>query len=338
MRILQVGNAQIRRFGKARVSTEHKLLHGFIRGNHHVLHFSDRDMASFLAPFGLRDLGVGKMNRKLVETAANFRPDLLLLGHCDLISNKTLAQIEARVPGVKIAYRNVDPLFVPHNVKAIQRRLDSVDAIFITTAGPGLDQFRGRRAAIHYIPNPTDPSIEQLDNSQADTLDIDLFFCGNSDEHTDRKTLIVELKEALEGSELRFHTYGYFGQPSVWGHDYDTVLSRSKMGLNLNRQEDFLYTSARLAQLAGNGVLPFTREDAQLEKLFGKETLVTFSTKEDLLEKILFFGKNDVARKEKASLCRTFYRRHFNSEAVAQYILERTLGAELSRDYIWAEF
>lgn len=338
MRILQVGNAQMRRFGKARVSTEHKLNKGFIRNNHHVLHFSDRDMASFLAPFGLRDLGIGKMNRKLLETACNFQPDLILLGHCDLVKNSTLEAIRTSVPEVRIAYRNVDPLFVPHNVEAIHRRTSTVDAIFITTAGPGLDQFRGRRASIHYIPNPTDASIETLDNSQRDDLPYDLFFCGNSNEHTERKNTIVSLCENLKSTDVTFKTFGYFDEPSVWGQDYEAVLSRSKMGLNLNRQEDYLYSSARLAQLMGNGILAFIHRAGEMQQLLGEDTAVFFDTKEELLEKILHFKEHDADRKAVASRGRDFYRTHFSSDAIAQYIVDRTLNRPVSPPCIWADY
>ena len=151
MRILQVGYAQMRRHGKIRVSTEYKLWNGLIRNNHNVLHYSDRDMAAFLAPFNLRDLGKGKSNRKLIETADNFHPDMILIGHCDIIRNETLEEIRKLLPDVRIAYRNVDPLFVPHNVEAIHRRTEVVDTIFVTTGGSGLDQFRGKRARIHYL-------------------------------------------------------------------------------------------------------------------------------------------------------------------------------------------
>lgn len=338
MRILQVGNAQIRRFGKARVSTEHKLHNGFIRNGHRVLHFSDRDMAAFLAPFKLRDLGVGKMNRKLTETAANFRPSLLLLGHCDLVRNETLDGIRRVVPNVKIAYRNVDPLFVPHNIDAIHRRTATVDAIFITTAGRGLEQFRGKRASIHYIPNPTDASIEQLDNSRCDDLPYDLFFCGNSNEHTSRKETIVYLKKALDGSGVCFKTFGYFGEPNVWGHQYDTVLAKSKMGLNLNRQEDYLYSSARLAQLMGNGILAFISREGKMEQLIPENAAAFFSSREELLEKILAFAKDDALRKQTAATGREHYRKHFSSERVAQYIVERTSELPLSEDFIWLNF
>ncbi|WP_269526187.1 glycosyltransferase [Coraliomargarita parva] len=339
MRILQVGYAQTRRWGKARVSTEHKLYNGLVRNCHNVLHYSDRDMAAFLAPFGLRDLGKGKSNRKLVEVASNFRPDLILLGHCDIIRNETLLEIRRLLPEVRIAYRNVDPLFVPHNVEAIHRRKEVVDTIFVTTAGPGLDPFKGYRATVHYMPNPTDVAIEFLENASRVDLPIDLFFCGNSNEHTTRKDTVVALSEQLRDSDLVFKTYGFFGEPNVWGRDYDAVLAQSKMGLNLNRQEgDFLYSSARLAQLMGNGIVPAIHRACQMQVLLGEERAVFFDSVEELIPKLKELHADDAQRRALAAEGQRFYREHFCSERVAQYIVERTMGIPFSHDYIWQQF
>jgi len=329
-----VGYAQMRRWGAMRVSTEYKLWNGLIRNGHNVLHFSDRDMAAFLAPFGLRDLGVGRMNRRLIETAENFRPDMILLGHCDLVSNDTLAAIRRKLPDIRIAYRNVDPLFVPKNVDAIHRRTDTVDAIFITTGGKKLDPFRGKRASIHYMPNPCDPAVETLDNSRRDDLPVDLFFCGNSDEHTERTKTVEFLKEALDG-KLVFRTPGYFGEPNVWGADYDALLSQSKMGLNLNRQEDYHYSSARLAQLMGNGILAFIDRTGHLDELIPEDCAAYYDDHEDLLRQIRHFAGDDSSRRSVAAEGRRLYTTRFSAENISRYIIEKTFHSATSGEHSW---
>jgi hypothetical protein len=339
MKILQVGYAQTRRWGKSRVSTEHKLYNGLVRNCHHVLHYSDRDVASFLAPFGWRDLGKGKSNRKLIEVADNFQPDLILLGHCDIITNETLEEIRKLLPSVRMAYRNVDPLFVPHNVEAIQRRIHTVDSIFVTTAGPGLEPFKGGRASVHYMPNPTDLAVEFLENGANLDLPYDLFFCGNSDEHTTRKEMVVDLRSRCDQAGILFKTFGYFDEPNVWGRDYDAVLAKSKMGLNLNRQEgDFLYSSARLAQLMGNGIVPLIHRAGQMECLLGEERAVYFSDIDELMQKVTELNADDARRRSIAQEGQRFYRENFCCERVAQYIVERTLGLPWTAEYIWAEY
>lgn len=339
MRILQVGYAQTRRWGKARVSTEHKLYNGLVCNHHNVLHYSDRDMAAFLAPFGLRDLGKGKSNRKLLEVALNFEPDLMLLGHCDIIRNETLVEIRKCLPSLRIAYRNVDPLFVPHNVEAIRRRTDVVDAIFVTTAGEGLEQFRGQRASIHYMPNPTDQAVEYLENASHSDLPYDLFFCGNSNEHTSRKKTVVDLKNAFDATDVVFKAFGYFDEPNVWGKDYDAVLAKSKMGLSLNRQEgDYLYASARLAQLMGNGIVALIHDGCRMQDLLGADRAVYFSDPDELVTKIKTLKVDEALRQSVAAEGQRFYREHFCSERVAQYIVERTMGLAWTHEYIWSEY
>ena len=330
----------MRRWGSARVSTEFKLYNGLVRNFHHVLHFSDRDMAAFLAPFKLRDLGRGRVNRKLIEVADNFQPEMILLGHCDLIRNETLDEIRKLLPNIRIAYRNVDPLFVPHNVEAIHQRKSVVDTIFVTTAGKALDPFKDSRAEVFYMPNPTDQAVENLNNweKSADELPYDLFFCGNSNEHTDRKQTVVALKQAFEGSEVNFKAFGYFGEPNVWGRDYDAVLAKSKMGLNLNRQEgDYLYSSARLAQLMGNGIVPVIHRAGRMEELIGEDCAIYFSYTKQLIEKVRELQFNDECRIAMARAGQTFYRKYFSSACVADFIVNRTMKAPKPKHFIWAD-
>jgi len=339
MRILQVGYAQARRFGQIHVSNEHKLWNGLIKNSHNVLHFSDRDMAAFLAPFRLRDLGKGKANERLIRTAVNFQPEMMLIGHCDLIKNETLAAIRKELPDLRIAYRNVDPLFIERNVAAILHRSKIVDSVFITTGGDGLNQFRGNRATVHFMPNPCDPAVDTHNNSEKEELPTDLFFCGNSQEQTDRSRLVEHVYKALNKSDVSFRTPGFFEQKTVWGVDYENLLKESKMGLNLNRQEGyFLYSSDRVAQLIANGILAFIHKSSGLNQLIGEDTAVFFESRDELVEQILHYKKNEPARKKVSAAGYSFYREHFSCDQVAQYIVDRTFGNDRANSHIWSQY
>lgn len=336
MRILQVGYAQMRRFGDIHANMEYKLYYGLIRLNHYVIHYSDRDMASFLAPFKLRDLGKPAANKKLIETADNFKPDMILLGHCDIIKNETLDEIRKLVPDVRIAHRNIDPLFVPRNVNAIQSRTHSCDSIFITTAGKKLDQFRGNRADIYHMPNACCASIDCNDNSKKDNLPIDLFFCGNSEELSNRTETVNYVANALRDDAINFHAYGYGERPNAWGYTYDQILATAKMGLNLNRQEgDYLYSSDRVAQLMSNGILAFINRASSLSELFGESRAVYYKDNAELVRKIREYQQDDAARKSVAAEGRRFYHEHFSSEKVAEYIISKTMNTKPRFDFIW---
>lgn len=337
MRVLHIAYQQLRRYGHNRVSWAHKLTLGLIKNDHAVQVFSDRDVAAFEAPFGIRDLGKKAANRRLLDTADAFEPDLVIAGHCDIISNATLRALRRRHPAVVIVHCNNDPLFVPSNVARIRHRCDAVDAVFVSTGAHELQQFADTGVPCYHMPNPVDPSIETLDNSLLSDLPVDLLFCSNSNEYTERLQMVKRLKAELHG-EVNVKTHGSFGEAPVWGRDYDRALAVSRMGLNLNRQEGHhWYSSARMAQLAGNGILTFTHASPRFDQLFPPESLVYFADEVELLRLIREFHYDDARRQVWAGRARRFFHRHLNTRCYAQYIVEAAMGLPFSQDYVWAK-
>ena len=124
----------------------------------------------------------------------------------------------------------------------------------------------------------------------------------------------------------------------MWGLDYDLALSNSKMGLNLNRQEgDYWYSSARMAQLAGNGLLTFTHASNRFDTLMPKETLVYFNDEHELSQKINQFYQDDDMRKAWAANTRAFFHEQLNSTLYAQYIVETAMQLPYSNPYVWLD-
>ncbi|SEA09463.1 glycosyltransferase [Microbulbifer marinus] len=336
MRVLNIAYQQLRRYGKTRVSWAQKLTFGLIKNDHYTQVFSDRDVAAFEAPLGIRDLGVKKANRRLLETVDAFEPDLVIAGHCDMIGNDTLKEIKQRLPNCVIAHCNNDPLFVPSNVERIKYRAEVADAVFVSTGRRELKMFEGFGARVYHMPNPVDPAIENLDNSQRTDLPIDLLFCSNSNNFTKRLQMVKNLKDAL-GDSLNFKTYGSFGEAPVWGRDYDRALAQTKMGLNFNRQDThYWYSSARMAQLAGNGILQFTSDKLHFDELLPPESVVYFDDEQDLLAKIREFHGDDAKRRAWAARARDFFQTEMNSQLYAQYIVEASTLQPFSHDYAWA--
>lgn len=336
MRVLHIAYQQLRRYGQTRVSWAQKLSFGLIKNDHYLQTFSDRDIAAFEAPLGIRDLGVGKANKRLLEMVDAMEPDLVIAGHCDMITNDTLKTIKGLYPNAVVAHCNNDPLFVPSNVERIKSRASVVDAVFVSTGRRELRQFEGIGARLYHMPNPVDPSVECLNNAERDDLDIDLLFCSNATEFTQRLQMVGRIKDVVAG-EMNFKTYGSFGESPVWGRDYDRALARTRMGLNLNRQEgDYWYSSARMAQLAGNGILQFTHSGPRFDELLPAESAVYFDDEADLLAKVREFHHDDNKRKAWAGRCRDFFHREINSRLYAQYIVEASMGVPFSHDYVWA--
>ena len=335
-RLLLVDNLMIRRYGNLRMGPGRKLMCGAIRNDWRICEFSDRDMARLLAPLGIRSLGGVIANRKLLLTAKNFRPDIMLLGHCDYITNETLAAIRKAVPGIRIAHFNVDPLWQPRTRAQMADRMESCDALFATTAGEVLKTWTTGRNIVAYMPNPSDPSMENQDNGAKTDFARDLFFAGNPREGDPRWDLLRELLPKIEG-RLRVEIFGA-DRPSIWGADYEDVLATSKMSLNLNRREgDLWYSSDRIAHLMGFGILTFQSSKNGMQRFFSDRETVWFDEAADLAEMILRYQADDSARAAVASAGRAKYHALFNGARVLRFMVETMLGEPYSEPYEWAE-
>ena len=169
IRILHVTNFNERHDGRLFFNTGRRLNNGFIRLGHSVLEFSDRDIVKHYK--SLQDYTGGKaLNQKLINTVYNYKPDLLIFGHADLIKNNTLSYLKDNYKNLRIAQWFLDPLIKngPDFIKNKSRILDKIeftDANFITTS-PDVLNFLPKNKQCLFMPNPTDPSFEVLNNIQ----------------------------------------------------------------------------------------------------------------------------------------------------------------------------
>lgn len=337
MRIVHACNLMLRRYGNWKFFTDFKLMNGMVRNNWNVCTFSDRDIAKFTAPLNLKPLGSRAANRHFLETCENFRPGAIFIGHCDIISNQTLKTIKQRMPDIPIIHYNIDALWIDTNVAKIHHRKEVVDAIFLTTGGDALKPFKTARNVVGYIPNATDPAIDQFDNSKVTEFERDLMYCGKGDKTDERYPLIVNLHQQLK-DKLRFDTYGVYGKPDIWGESYEHVMKTSKMALNLNRVEGWpLYSSDRIAQLMGNGLLTFVWDKGDMRRLFTDQHCAFFKNEAELVRKVLEFQNDDALRQAVAASGRAHYHEHFSASRITRYMIEKTMGTRLSFDYLWNE-
>jgi hypothetical protein len=313
----------------------HKLVHGLTRQGHNVMLFDDRRVARAATIFNSRKGGIGSANKRLYEACAQFQPELLVLGHCEMIQNITLDLIRKAVPNIRIVYRNDDPLMHTQNVKDIHNRTKSVDWIFITTAGKDLQQFSGQRAKISHVPNPTDRVIDAGKNFEHSNQPHDVFYgIGGVYKGDPRPAFMENIRNACP--ETRFDIRGMLGKPNVFGVGYYATLSQAKMGLNYSRENNvYLYSSDRMAQYMGNGLLTFVDRATGFPELFSEDQVGFYSTPEELAEKIRFYTANDTTRK--AVAYQGWQRIHdiFASEKVGQYMVDCALEQKHSFSYAW---
>jgi len=337
MRLLLVDNLMIRRYGNLKMGPGRKLMCGAVRNNYRLAEFSDRDITRFLAPMGIRSIGARLANKKLVQTARNFRPDVLLIGNCDYIQNWALEEIRARLPRIRMAHFNVDPLWIPWHVEQLQIRMHSTDGLFVTTAGDPLRQFCTGKNVVAYMPNPSDAAMEVENNAAKSEFRRDLVFCGKELANDDRNDFLRQLKRDLDG-RMRFDTPGMFGAAPVWGADYELTLAESKMALNLNRMEGWpLYSSDRIAHLMGDGLLTFLSDRGGMQRFFGDHQVAYFHDRGDLAEKILHYQTHDDERRAVAAAGRQAYHAMFDSARVLKFMVETLLGESYSESYEWAD-
>ena len=104
----------------------------------------------------------------------------------------------------------------------------------------------------------------------------------------------------------------------------------------VRRRPAYWYSSARMAQLVGNGLLTFTHADANFNSLMPSETLVYFSNDDELLTKVVEFHRDDAKRRYWASRARDFFHREINATLYARYIVETAMEQSYSHEYVWA--
>ena len=327
MKIIHAANFNIGKAGTAYYSIDRKLTNGMIRNGHFVYDFSYRDIARSSNKFGSKRFGTGAMNRQLLETVYNIEPDLLLIGHSEIIWNETLYEIKKILPDIVISMWYVDPLFNDKKLAHIYNRLENIDNIYCTTGGELLFKFKREHNNVFYIPNPVDSSIENLKNDENHDFPIDLLFCGIDKGESERTQTIRYLQEHLH--DINFSIYGSLGNPPIYGNNYIKALANSKMGLNISRRNNiFLYSSDRIAQLTGNGILTFTPDTPGMRELYTEDEVVYFSSHHELMEKVQYYKTHDDERIRIARNGRLKSHDKFNSSAVARYITNTSTGIE----------
>ncbi len=347
MRILHASHTHLKSLGARNYFLPVRINNGFIRNNHEVYWFSDRDMARYSSIFHSRKTGVGACNRKFLEVCRNFEPDVIALCSQDILRPETLAEARRILPNVAIFQYYIDPLFDASNFRNARSKAEVVDWTFVTTAGPVLTRLAGARSRVAFIPNPVDPSIDTHRCHERTDQPCDVFFAGHISkwQHPDdlRGRAHELIKERLPQARAAFHGHG--GNPSLFGAAFMRALGQAKIGLNFSQRnmdaqpgpggELYLYSSDRIGLYQGNGLLVFTTRAFNLSDLYGADTIVEVEGADEFIDRLKYYLENDGARQRVARAGYELGHRDFNERLVAQYMLEATLGLPFSHPYRW---
>ena len=278
----------------------------------------------------------------MIEVISNYLPDLIVLGHADLIKRETIQFIKKTYPNIKFCQWFLDRMDTKwiKNLNRFRHKLDLMDANFCTSDPKMLRVKKDK--PIYYLPNPVDESFEVLKNDQNSYLNNDVFFAMSHGVHRgvlkkgkfdERETFIEKLKKLTPN--IKYDLYGMDKNQPIWADNFINKISKSKMGLNLSQGKAVkYYSSDRFAQLIGNGLLVLVDEKTKFKDFLNKNEIVTYKNINDLSKKIIELNKNDKLRKKIAKNGREKYHKFFNSKNIADYIISKTFKVKKNK-FFW---
>ena len=341
LKILHVTNFNERHNGRLFYNTGKRINNGFVRLNHSVLEFSDRDIVSYYRSVG--DInGSNGLNNKLIEVISNYVPDLIVLGHADLIKSETLKFIKKNYPQIKIVQWFLDRMdsHWSFNKSRFLNKIDIIDTSFCTT-DPGILNF-DNKYNIQYMPNPVDESFERLRNYNLNNFNNDVFFAMSHGVHRgvlkkgkfDEREIFIN-KLLTKSPNIRFDLYGMHNKQPVWADNFINSIAQSKIGLNLSQGKAAkYYSSDRFSQLIGNGLLVMVDQKTEFKKFFNDDEIIFYKNINDLSQKIIKYSNDDKLRKKIAKKGTQKYFKYFNSTLIAKFIIDKTFGTS-SKKYYW---
>jgi glycosyltransferase involved in cell wall biosynthesis len=345
LRILHVTNFNERLDGRLFFNTGRRINNGFIRLGHSVLGFSDRDIQKYYRSIG--DIkGKKTLNDKLKKTCYNYKPDIVVTGHADLISKEQIQELKEDNPNTKFAQWFLDPLNkngpdFKRNKERILNKIEVMDTTFITTCPSALN-FLPNNSKNFYIPNPSDYSFETLNNFKK-SCSVDVFFALSHGVHrgqlkfgkVDDRIIFLEKLQKIT-SDVKFDLYGINNVQPIWADHYFKTISNAKMGLNLSRGDAIkYYSSDRITQIVGNGLVCLIDEKTCYRDFFNDKEMIFYKNISDLSEKIQRISYDDKLRKKIAKNGKEKYMKYFNSTKVADFIINKTLNIKSKNKYLW---
>jgi hypothetical protein len=192
------------------------------------------------------------------------------------------------------------------------------------------------------MPNPSDESFEILKNYE-NKCENDIFFAMSHGVHRgelkkgkfdDRELFINKLKKL--NKEISFDIYGMNNVQPVWGDNFIQAISNSSMGINLSRGQPVkYYSSDRIAQLLGNGLLTFVDQKTQLGDFLTNDQIIVYKNLDDLSYKLNKYKKDRKDAKRIAKNGKSVYLKNFNSTIISDFILSKLFDYKSKNRFIW---
>ena len=315
------------------ISIANKLSKGFIRNNHDVINFSYRNYLT--KNFVTKNNTF--INEKIINVAQNYRPNLVVLGHNNILESKTLSTIKGKYNSKivlwyedALGYRGEGPNW-KNNLTLIENNNELIDQYYLTTH-PDEIKTTIKRKKLKYLPIPVDPNIENLNVYEYKNRYKDLFFAlshgvnfgklkkGKSDE---REIFINQLMNKYPN--IKYNILGISNELPKWNYNFYEELIKCKMSLNLSRGKPLKYTSSnRIAALIGNGIYTFIDEQTKFKEFFNENEVGFYKNLDDLGNKIEFMLSNPKKIDQYGKNGKSKYFKLFNNQRIAKNIIDNT--------------
>ena len=321
------------------ISIASKLSNGLIRNNCDVINFSYRNYLSQKV--------FPNLDKDILEINNNYKPDLILLGHNNILQKNTLFEVKKKGAKLSLWYEDHVANYGPNwknNLSLIEKNNDLIDTYFVTTH-PDVIKTVINKNKLNFLPIPVDKNIESLSIYKNKNRYKDLFFALShgvnfgglrSNTKDEREKFLNNLVKI--GKNINFHVLGVNNDKPKWNYDLYKEMMICKMSLNLSRGKPLKYASSnRIASYVGNGILTFIDEKTKFDDFFSKNEMLFYKNEKDLSEQINDI-KNDINRINKISAKgKKKYFEIFNNLIVSDSILHKTLGSTQKYKYAWSK-
>ena len=310
---------------------------GFIRNNCDVINFSYRTFSNQKI--------FADMNKAVIEISKNYRPDMILLGHNNILSRDALETIKKNKTKVSLWYEdhvvNNGPNW-KNNLNLIEKNNDLIDKYFLTTHPDELTT-KINKKKLYFLPIPVDENIETLNVYKNKHRYKDLFFAlshgvnyGSLRRNAKDEREIFISKLINIGNNIKFHFLGLNFEQPKWNFDFYKEMLICKMSLNLSRGTPLKYaTSNRIASYVGNGILTFIDKKTKYQDFFSDKEMCFYSSVQDLRDQIMELKNNIKKINQISKNGKRRYFEIFNNKIVSDYILSNTLNVNPKHKQVW---
>ena len=323
------------------LSISNKISKGLIRNNFDVINFDYRN-------FSKKNLFFNPIDEKVLMIVQNYKPHLIICGHNNILSRKTLVQIKNDFNS-KIIIWYEDALApggpdYKESIKLLEKNNDLIDKYFVTTH-PSEIKSKIPASKIYFMPVPVDANIEN-GSFYNETKTKDLFFALSHgvnfgklkrDVRDDRSKFIDKLISESRG-KVNFNILGLYKEEPKWNFDLNKEIMKSKIALNLSRGLPVkYYSSNRIATLMGNGCLTAINEKVKYSHFFNKNEVLIYKNSKDLINKIIDIKDNAKLIKKISKNGKKKYFKLFSTDIVSQFLIDKTFKRKNKYKYVWSK-